>query len=61
MYLIKDVLVVCPHSKLYSWASFQPLKFLRRMLFHMVVVVGVVGKSLKLFIFTFTFDIIYYV
>ena len=50
LYLIK-MSVVCPHNKLYSWGSFSPWKFLRRILFHMVV--DVVGNRLNLFIFTF--------
>ena len=41
---------VCPQNKLHSWGSFQPLKFLRRTLFH---IVDLVGNHLDSSIFTF--------
>ena len=33
-------MVVCPQNKLYSLGSFLPLKFLSRILFHIVDLVG---------------------
>ena len=35
-----NTFVVCPYNQLYSWGYFQPLKFLRRILFHIEDLVG---------------------
>ena len=40
-----NTFVVCPQNKLYSWGAFRPLKFLRRILFHMLV--NLVGNHLN--------------